>query len=227
MTMLMVLLKFGQRQHLEEFRKNGLLYLNPEKYFTDLEDDIVRGDRFEGTDQIHQPKDIRHLRIENNVTGSVVMIGPEDLAGPISVRFSKSPPCNLFCMFSGTKPVDGPFVSERNFGFGDSFILVLNTQKFIDRICTTAKKAGFGYTYGPVEYYDADGYSGETGLFRKPSTFAYQQEFRFAIEPGSLQPIRMVAGSLEDLTTPVYSLLDINKIVDFGTESAKQAGLPT
>jgi hypothetical protein len=32
-----------------------------------------------------------------------------------------------------TKPVDRPFVDELNFGFGDSFILILSTQQFINR----------------------------------------------------------------------------------------------
>ena len=221
----MVVLKFGKRQHLEEFRRDGLLYMSPQGYFADLEGDLVRGDRFEGADQVHQPKDIRHIRIENDVSGDVVMIKPEDLGGPVSISFGKRPPCNLFCMFAVTQAVDGPFVDERNLGFGDSFILVLNTQEFVNRICTAARAAAFGYTYGLVEYYETDGYSGETGPFRKPSTFAYQQEFRFSIMPGSREPVRLVVGSLEDITTPIHPLADINQIVDFGTKSAEQAGL--
>jgi hypothetical protein len=221
----MVLLKFGQRQHLEEFRRDGLLYMNPQQYFADLEGDLARGDRFEGTDQILQPKDIRHIRIEDNVSGEVVMIRPEDMAGPVSIGLGKRPACNLFCMFAVTKPVDGPFVDERCFGFGESFTLVLNTQEFINRICAAARAAGFGYAHGLVQYYDADGYSGDTGPFRKPLIHAYQQEFRFLLEPGSRQPIRLTAGCLEDITTPIHTLADINRIVDFGTESAGKSGL--
>jgi hypothetical protein len=47
----MVLLKFGRGQHLEEFRRDGRLFMNPQKYFADIEGDAVRSDRFEGTDQ--------------------------------------------------------------------------------------------------------------------------------------------------------------------------------
>src|SRR5215467_2054151 len=113
----MLLLKFGQRQHLDELR-GGLLYMNSQRYFRDLDGDFVRGDRFEGTDQIHQPRDIKHIRSENNVSGNVVTIKPEDMAGPISIQFGTRPPCNLFCMFAITTAVDGPLVDERNFKFG-------------------------------------------------------------------------------------------------------------
>jgi hypothetical protein len=199
--------------------------MNPQAYFADLENDAVRGDRFEDTDRIHQPKDVKVITITDNATGRVITINPEDMRGPLSIRLSERSPCNLFCMFSVTEAVDGPSVDERNFAFGDSFLIVLNTQEFVDRIYRAAKSSGFRCTYGLVEYYDADTYSGKTGPFRKPSFFAYQREFRFAIEPGSRQPVQIVAGNMEDITTPVYALSDINRIVDFSTCSAMEAGL--
>jgi len=52
----MLLLKLGQREHMEQFRK-GLLYMNPLKYFRDLESDPARADRYEGATHIFQPKD--------------------------------------------------------------------------------------------------------------------------------------------------------------------------
>jgi hypothetical protein len=128
-------------------------------------------------------------------------------------------------MFSVTAPTDGPFVDERNYAFGDSFIIVLNTQEFINRACAAAHAAGFNFSSGLITYYDKKAYSGETGLFAKPSTFAYQQEFRLAVDPGSSQPVRLRIGNLTDITTPTHSLPDINQLVDFGFDSAKQAGL--
>jgi hypothetical protein len=61
-----------------------------------------------------------------------------------------------------------------------------------------------------VEYYDVGEHSGDTGPFRKPSTFSYQQEFRIAVYPGSCKPIRLSIGSLVDITTPISPLADIN-----------------
>ena len=80
----LVLFKFGERTHLEEFRK-GILHMNPQRYFSKLENDCVRTDRFEGFDQIHQPKDVTSLRITDKATGTEIMIGPEGLAGPLAI----------------------------------------------------------------------------------------------------------------------------------------------
>ena len=52
----MVLLKLGQREHMEQFRK-GQLYMNTLKHFRDLESDPARADRYEGATHIFQPKD--------------------------------------------------------------------------------------------------------------------------------------------------------------------------
>jgi hypothetical protein len=44
----LVLFKFGERTYLEEFR-NGILHMNPQRYFSKRENDCVRTDRFEGS----------------------------------------------------------------------------------------------------------------------------------------------------------------------------------
>jgi hypothetical protein len=219
-----VLLKFGKRPHLEQFRNHGLLYMNPQNYFSKLDGDLARNDRFEGTDKVFQPNALKHLVIENNVDGTKIVIRPADMAGPLLMSMGKSS-CNVYCMFSVTSVTPGFAVDVRNHAFGDSFTIVLNTQEFLDRVCSAAKVANFTCEYRLVEYYDPHTHSGETGPFRKPSTFAYQNEFRLIVRPGSIGPIKLAAGSLLDITTPIYPLSDINELVDFGEESARQAGL--
>jgi hypothetical protein len=220
----MIPVKFGQRQHLEEFRNDGLLHMNSQTYFSRLEADSVRADRFEGSDRIIQPSALQRMTIEN-ADGTKIVILPQHLAGPLLIGLGKKPPCNIFCMFAVTKLTIGPFVDERNFAFGDSFVIVLNTQEFIDRVCSAAAMARLDCDYGLVEYYDVEAYTGEIGPFSKPSAFAYQNEFRFVIHPGSRQPMRLNVGSLLDITTPIHSLSEINRLVDFGVEGTQQAEL--
>ncbi|TDY21959.1 hypothetical protein B0G81_2204 [Paraburkholderia sp. BL6665CI2N2] len=219
-----ILLKFGQRQHIESFHREGLLYMNPSHYFSILEDDHVRADRFESTDQIQQPHDFAHIRVEAVDDGKVIWIKPEDLVGPVLFNFGR-PDHNIFCMFAVGHPGDDFIVDERNFAFGDSFIIVLNTQAFIDRVCAAAVVAGFECQYGPIEYYDVNTHSGETGSFRKPSHFAYQQEFRFALSPGVKTPVRLTLGDLSDITSPIHALSDINTLVTWSTERSREADL--
>src|ERR1700730_9917594 len=91
-----LLFKFGKYEFLEDFRKNGLLFMNPSTYFSDLECDSlgidstvdsVRTDRFEGTDLI-----LNRERTELVIEGPgaldshgqpqdvKILISPQDLA---------------------------------------------------------------------------------------------------------------------------------------------------
>lgn len=130
-------------------------------------------------------------------------------------------------MYGVTRPMHKPFVDPRCFAFGDSFVLILDSQRFIDRVQAAARKVGLGCEFGPVEYYDEDGYSGDTGPFRKPSRHDYQQEWRFAISSHGMggRRMRVTLGDLTDIITAVHPLVDINELIDFSEESAREAGL--
>lgn len=207
-----LLFKFGRRAHLEQFRNAGLLYMSPQVYFSALEADVVRSDPYEGTDVISQSNKSRLIIDQKN--GERIVLGPQELVGAIKLRTGRTPLHNVYCMYGLIDPAQGMLVDERNFHFGDSFLIVLQTQAFIDRFATAASAANFGWKYGFVEYYDVETYGGDTGPFRKPSTFAYQKEFRFAIYPGSSQPITLSLGSVVDITSNIFPLADINKLVE-------------
>jgi hypothetical protein len=226
-----VLFKFGQRDHLEQLRDGDLVYLNPQSYFSELEADEARADRFEGTSKIISPASVGEFRISGPVTKvgnkiqfADISIAPSEMAGPVSLSLDKDA-CNIYCMFALSRPKSPPIADERVLRFGDSFLLVLNTREFLDRVCAAAKAAGFAYRYGPVRYYDASSHSGPTGPFRKPNEFSWQNEFRLAVHPARLQAVELVAGSLRDITSEVYSMRDMDRLCDFGVESAQEAGL--
>lgn len=224
-----VLMKFGKREHLEALRDHGLLYMNPQGYFAEVEDDAVRRDPFEGTDRIYPPSGIERLVIKGpcDEAGTIqeIVIPSSHLAGPLSVTLTTTHRYNLFCMYGLQAPLTPPFVDERNFQFGDSFILMLNTQAFLNRACAAIEAAGFGYEARFVSHYDATTHSGETGVFRKPLEFDYQREFRIAVWPGLVEPLQLRIGDLRDITSPVLPLAEINQIVDFGEASARAAGI--
>lgn len=221
------LLKFGEKQHLQGFRSDGLLYMKPLAEFAKLESDMARGDCFEGTTSIIQPKHVGELIFDTGKVGLGKFIGkPSDLAGPIRIGLHKTASCNVYCMFAVTRPVDGELVSSKNLEFGDSFVLVLNPTEFLGRVVRASKEAGVSYFESRlVEYYDAEEYSGETGRFRKRTMFAYQNEFRIVVEPGSDSPRKLIVGGLLDITSDVLPLSKVNQILDFSTKSAREAGV--
>ncbi len=220
------LLKFGNRQHLEEFRNEGLLYMRSLAEFAKLESDMARGDCFEGTTRIFQPKHIKNLAFGGGAFG-MHAINPSSLKAPLRFSERETASCNVYCMFAVTRPIDGELVSRQNLQFGDSFVLVLNPEEFFNRVVSGAKDAGLSRLESRlVEYFDADDYSGEVGRFRKRSIFAYQNEFRIVVEPGSDEPRKLAVGSLLDITSEVLPLSEASQYLDFSTRSAREAGLP-
>jgi hypothetical protein len=63
------------------------------------------------------------------------------------------------------------------------------------------------------------------GPFRKPSRFAYQQEYRIVVRPGQAPFRNLVIGDISDITSPVLPLSDLDQIVDFSQEAAIAAGI--
>jgi hypothetical protein len=221
------LLKFGEKQHIQALRSDGLLYMRPLAEFSKLESDMARGDCFEGTTRIIQPKHIGEFIFDTGNLGlGKFTAKSSDFSGPVRIGLHKTESCNVYCMFAVTRPVDGELVSSQNLQFGDSFVLVLNPTEFLNRVVSAAKDAGVSYLeHRLVEYYDAEEYSGETGRFRKRSIFAYQNEFRIVVEPGSDTPRKLIIGSLLDITSEALPLSEANQILDFSTRSAREAGL--
>ncbi len=233
----MVLFKFGERDFLEELRKHGLLYMNPSTRFAQLENealatgssaDLARADRFEGTDFIYHPKE-HEIIIEGpgaldshgKPQNFKVLIHPEEVAAHTSISLNALS-CNIYCMYATTAPQR---VDVRNFSFGNSSVIILNTLEFLGRFSSAANALGLKHECGLVDYYDLDKHSGPTGPFRKPSSFAYQNEFRLVVRPGSDQARRLEIGNAEDITSEVLPLREINELFDFSPEAAKKAGL--
>ena len=66
-----------------------------------------------------------------------------------------------------------------------------------------------------VEYFDPTAHTGNVGPFRKSSVFEYQREFRVIITPGVVGPVLLDLGNLEDITSPILPLAEINRSVEF------------
>jgi hypothetical protein len=109
----------------------------------------------------------------------------------------------------------GLWVHIQHAVFTKAIIVVLRSATFIERVCAKAAERGFQCTYRLVEYYDEETHDGETGPFLKPSRFAYQNEFRFAISPGDIKPICLEVGSLLDITSEILPLARINELIKF------------
>lgn len=214
-----ILIKFGQHSHMEDLRSKGAVFTQPLRYFRELETDQARGDRLEGSTRILQPKHI------GTMTLGTVVFEPHEIVGPVIFGLPEDQRCNVFCMYSITKPTDLYPIDKRVESFGPSFVMVLNTREFIRRFSEAAKLAGLSGQASAVEYFDGSEFSGDTGVFRKSSEFDYQNEYRFALKPGSSGPITLSLGSLADIMTELMPTKDIAHLLDFSSAAANKAGL--
>ena len=221
---MLILFKFAAAEHLRAFREEGLMHMSTLSYFADREVNPARKDRLEGSSSMTQPRDVGDFTIEHPLLGKYI-VDPKELGGPIVIRLNREAERNIFCMFAITEPQETPLLHSENLKLGDSFVLVLNRPAFFDRIRKAADLIGLRVDAGLVQYFDENTYSGETGAFRKSSRYSHQREFRIVVAPGLSFCRELVLGSLEDITTPVLPLSDLDTRVDFTPTSARDAGL--
>jgi hypothetical protein len=213
----LMLLKFGEQEYLKDLR-DGWVFLKPQRAFCKVKNDTVREDKFETVDEMFQPKVVRSFSITHN--GQTHRPRP---SGPILINLGRRE-YNVFCMYSvPTSHVGGLKIDPRNFGFGDSFVVILNTQEFLDRVRQAAEKVGFIVDCNLIEYLDIGTYSGEVGPFRKPASFEYQREFRIIITPGAIDPVKLKICTLRDITTPIFPLAEINTSIEMNLKPLRQS----
>ncbi|MCQ4160835.1 hypothetical protein NON00_12945 [Roseomonas sp. GC11] len=221
-----ILMKFGRREHLQDFRVRGAVYMRSFGYFKRLEGDVARGDRLEGTTRILQPHHVGSFVLDASSAGmGKVSLDPRDMVGPIEFGLSDEHSANMFCMYRLDRPTDLFPIDKRVIDFGDTFVMVTNTSEFLNRFRAAAQRAGMVGAGNKVEYFDPGEYSGETGPFRKSREFEYQQEYRFVLRPGSALPITLLLGSLLDITTPILPTERLDELLDFTADKARAAGI--
>jgi hypothetical protein len=221
----MIFIKLGRKEHMDHFR-TGMLYMNTLSYFRELEADMARGDRCEGLDSILQPKDLGEAFIDSGLpTIGRFNINPEDLAGPIRISKNRTLTCNLFCLYTLANPVKDSLFPKEHQWFGDSLVLITNTQEFLNRVSSAAAEQRLPMKGALVEYFDENTYSGGVGRFKKSSRFAYQNEFRIAIETGLDEVFKFQIGDLHDVTSEVIPFDRADELLKFTEADATEAGL--
>lgn len=218
----MILLKMGQREHMEQFRR-GLLYMNPLSYFRGLEGDPARADRFEGLTHIFQPQDVV-MRLSAPGFGEIV-IDSQDLAAATTISMNSELCCNIFCLHAITTPVDGTLFPSEHEWFGDSVVLVLNSEAFLNRIVAAAKARNLPVKGKLVEYFDDKTYTGKLDRFRKSKHFAHQREYRIAVESSGTEPLILEIGDITEITSEVVPFSDANNVFKFSGQDARAADL--
>jgi hypothetical protein len=208
-----LLVKFATcKKHLEEMRE-GLLYCNTIKHFTEFEDGKVRGDGYEAVIELHNIK-----------KGELLLKPAKDpnaewkTLNIINAQFKKhyaNPLGNLFCLSSiSLNPTVEPTVfkfDERFKSFGNYVLLIMQQPVFLKRFKKALRKAKIKGCGKKIEYLDLKKHNGEKTLFQKDLDYSWQEEFRFYFENDKIDILKFSMGSIKDIS----EIYDLNEQKEF------------
>lgn len=199
------LIKFQNADRIEDLQ-NGLIYMNSLEWFRKHENtkgDAVIGDKYEAMFHVNEGKFI----IPD--TGEEFEIKDQLFKTSASNDY-------VYCMF-GVNPYSNDFKFTNNQKenmkkFGDTALLILDKDEFLDRIKNEALRNGYGIYEDFVHYYDEKQdsvnhyFSLLSGIhniaFWKRRKYLYQQEFRILIHTKNHETdhLKLNIGDIRDIS---------------------------
>ncbi len=210
---------FSKKRYAEEFLQ-GKLYANRLAEFKRIDDDLARGDEYEGGVMINPDRVTVAIQNQDQETGESreVVLEGQHFGSSIKMKLPYFDYLNLFCMYGvslngldltpeNTGAIkDRISLSEKFRGLGNYVVVVTNATKFINRVVVAANRKKYGLEFDFVTYYDPEvgttliPQSTET-IFAKRQEFAWQEEFRFAFNTFTLRNEAVVLdiGRIDDI----------------------------
>ncbi len=187
-------IKIGAEEHIRNLYENGTIYLNTIEYFKKVEDEELRGDKYEGTSEV-----INSHHGTFRISGSNQDFKYEKVHMKKAYEKVLGNIYSLYCISSKGFPSLLDFkMDERNLRFGTHCLIIKDNNYFFEKIKSEFNKNGYEFTHGFINYYDKDIVSKKLTLFDKPKEFEYQKEFRFYVHNQKLEPIKIQIGSLKE-----------------------------
>jgi hypothetical protein len=237
---------FSEERHADEFL-SGKLFLNRLSYFQKLEEECTdgRSDITEAIKMWFQPSD---TYMSLSVPGiGTVKITPQDLAAPVSVTNTNADYLHVFCMYAiyTSEPLSNSTTIEdrqrlaqelkQKLSIDDRclkfrpFAVIIPAFQFLNQMQEKLRAQGYRFQAKLVDYYDDKSFSGEFSdsdtPFKKQVRFAYQREYRIAVESSLLasNPITIDIGPIDNLLAKKVESSGLNSILK---SAAIQPGRP-
>jgi len=190
---IVMFLKFGKPDDITDLYENGTIYMNSIQSFRKIEDDCLRGDRYEGVSSIM-----------NSTDGYIEVLGKKINLVNVHVPESREIVFgNIYCLycvssFGFTTPADFK-IDEKVREFGSHCLVIFQPGEFLSRIEQKLNLMAWTYRTGFVEYYDKHTVNGKIHVFQKPREYEYQKEFRIYVAREFITPLVFEIGSLKDI----------------------------
>jgi hypothetical protein len=195
-------IKFGSKENLLNLMNEGEIYFNTIDYFTKIEDDF-RGDIFEGASRILQGKNITKMVFTNSLGQSIdLCTGGYQVNYLIDRPKWPNKPTHLYCLYmleDKNYRFDEPVIDERNIKFGN-YALVIDPEEFINLISSELNNRKIKWKADNIEYVDINTVEDDYNIFKKPESYGYQNEYRFALATEESGPLKIRIGSLKKVS---------------------------
>lgn len=191
--------KFGKKEHLEDFRKKGKIRFGALEFFRN-NTEPERGDKYEGADLIINDE-LKKIECNHPDLGYFEFT-PVDIGHIITYSDYFDYVLSLYLIFHPNIKKGSYNIDDRMLEFGNCALLITNPAEFLRRVTEELKKFNIDYEYEPVKYkkYDTIGQI-EVNPFIKAEEFAHQCEYRILIRLNELKKERFIEiGSIEDIS---------------------------
>jgi hypothetical protein len=188
--------KGGDREHMEQLLKEGVVYMNTIGHFRKLELDSTRRDGHEGSTYCERGEGVT-IRVKHE--GEWREVGTPN--GPIVMSDDESMNANIYCLHARTtRDFEAPFRLDLGY---QEYVFIWNADEFFRRVRNEAERAGQRVDIRMVRYVDRKTYHGPLGPFRKFSEYSAQSELRILAQPGLGGPLILKLGNLSDIAVMV------------------------
>ncbi|MEQ9886204.1 hypothetical protein [Pectobacterium zantedeschiae] len=225
---------FSSEEYRNEFIK-GNLYMNPLKYFIDLEEEHSGniGDKHEALSAWLQPSGMRMIF---KFGDQEFEIPSSDIAAPIAIKRTHFDSVNVLCLMalhSHDISLDGRIsaeqvellkdyfaVPEDVVNLGEYAVVIPNTGLFLEKVQAASQHLvdngeASEMIAKTVKYYDQSQTlsltNEEEAIFHKQKSYEHQKEFRISLDrgKGEVSPYVLKVGDLTGVAHPIMTR-DIN-----------------
>lgn len=201
MNDLFCLIKFGKKNRLESFIKDGDIFFNDVEAYV-ISNEPERSDLNEGATWLENAQFI-NIKAEHPDLGTYNYKPKENKLGRIIEYNFDYLSHSLYKITSGNFSKSDTFkISEKMKQFGKYVVIINKPYVFFDAVIKELKRQQIQYEIKPIEYKDLTK-EGEFKLspFIKDEQYAHQHEIRMIIENKENKPRAIQIGSLEDYCT--------------------------
>lgn len=195
-------MKIGEERYMKKLFEEGEIFMQLSSEFHN-DKNGERGDELEGliTQKIIYVEEFTMTPLDG---GEPIPITPTD--GIMKKRQYTGNPFYIYCLWClDTRTAESQsenLTVVKNLadfkGLGDTCVII-NSEKFIDRVKAKLREMGIDHHCEMVKYIDLTTHDGDVTPFMKDVKFAHQQEYRFIVMGGTEPTFSFNIGSLKDI----------------------------